>query len=168
MITIATLTYLAHLSGTPVESLGTPRGRALAVFDVAMRLKGVKWYANDTLVVVRYCGAGDYTVTTDGVQIDGGTLGATRDTVKRFVAGFDGPLQKPTPTACAYRQFGIWVDMQDGYLKCNPMSQDGTWDEDFSAIEFACDHMVDHANIDFGTSFTMDDFDKGDDCSCVT
>jgi hypothetical protein len=102
------------------------------------------------------------------VQIDGGTLGATRDTVKRFVAGFDGPLQKPTPTACAYRQFGIWVDMQDGYLKCNPMSQDGTWDEDFSAIEFACQHMVDHANVDFGTSFTMDDFYKGDDCSCVT
>jgi hypothetical protein len=168
MITVVTLTYLAALSNTPVQAQSTPRERALAVFDVATRLDGVKWYANHTLVAVLSCGAGDYCVTVAGVEIDKGTLGATLATVERFVAGFDPPLHRPTPTTCAYWQFGIWVDMQDGYLKCNPMSSDGGWDEDFSAIEFACDHMVAHANADFGTSFTMDDFDKGDDCSCVT
>ena len=168
MITVVTLTYLAALSNTPVQAQSTPRERALAVFDVATRLDGVKWYANHTLVTVLYCGAGDYRVMVGGAEIDNGTLGATVATVARFVAGFDPPHLRPTPTTCAYWQFGIWVDMQDGYLKCNPMSSDGGWDEDFSAIEFACEHMLAHANADFGTSFTMDDFDKGDDCSCVT
>ena len=167
MITIATLRYLAHLSNTPREALSTPRERAFAVFNVAMRLNGVKWYANDTLVTVFNCGAGDFCVTVAGTTINAGTIGATLGTVQRLVAGFDGPLVKPTPTSCAYRQFGCWFDMQDGYLKCNPMSKNGTWDEDFSAVEFACEHMVDHANADFGTSFTMDDFYKGDDCSCA-
>jgi hypothetical protein len=168
MITVVTLTYLAALSNTPVDTLSTPRERALAVFDVATRLGGVKWYANHTLVTVLSCGAGDYRVMVGEAEIDNGTLGATLATVERLVAGFDPPLRRPTPTTCAYWQFGIWVDMQDGYLKCNPMSTDGGWDEDFSAIEFACEHMLAHANADFGTSFTMDEFDKGDDCSCVT
>lgn len=168
MISIATLAYLAILSNTPVEALSTPRGRALAVFEVAMRLDGVKWYANDTLVAVLWCGAGDYCVTVDGAQIDKGTLGATLDTVKRLVAGLDEPLLKPTPTACAYPQFGFWADVQDGYLMCNPMSSDGGWDEDFAGVEFACQHLLDHANADFGTSFTMDEFQEGDDCSCAT
>ena len=74
----------------------------------------MKWYANDTLVAVLSGGAGDYSVTTDGVQIDGGTLGATLDTVKRLFAGFDEPPHKPTLTARPYKQFGIRGDVQDG------------------------------------------------------
>jgi hypothetical protein len=69
MITVVTLTYLAALSNTPVHAQSTPRERALAVFDVATRLNGVKWYANDTLVVLFSCGAGDYCVTVDGTEM---------------------------------------------------------------------------------------------------
>ena len=133
-----------------------------------MRLDGVKWYEDDTLVTVFNCGAGNFCVTVDGVTINAGTLGATLATVQRLVAGFDEPLVKPTPTSCAYPQFGCWFDVQDGYLKCKPMSRDGTWDEDFAGVEFACPHMLDHANADFGTSFTMEEFFTGNACFCVT
>jgi hypothetical protein len=168
MITIATLRYLATLSNVPVEVLSTPRERALAVFEVATRFGGVKWCAKDTLVAVLPGGAGTFRVTVDGVEIDEGALDAGLDTVTRLVAGLDEPLVKPTPTACAYSQFGVWVDVQNGYLMFNPMSPDGGWDEDFAAVEFACQHLVEHANADFGTSFTMDEFEDGDDCSCVS
>jgi hypothetical protein len=168
MITIATLRYLATLSNVPVEELSTPRERALAVFAVATRFDGVKWYAKDALVAVLRCGTGEFTVPGDDAEIEEGTLVVMLDTVERLVAGLDEPLLKPTPTACAYRQFGVWVDVQNGYLMFNPMSPGGGWDEDFAAVEFACQHLVEHANADFGTSFTMDDFEEGDDCSCVS
>jgi len=167
MITIATLTYLALLSDTPVESLSTPRGRALAMFEVARRRDGVKWYANDTLVILRGNDADGYSVTVDGAPIDTGSLESAISTVKCLVVGLDEPL-KPTPTARAYTQFAFWADVQNGYLMSYVMFSDGGWDEDPAAVEFACPHLVDHANADFGTSFTMDDFQEGDACSCAT
>jgi hypothetical protein len=166
MITIATLRYLATLSNTAIEALSTPRGRALAMFEVAKRSDGVKWYANDTLVVLLGNDASGYSVTVDGAPIDTGTLEHTISTVKCLVVGLDEPL-RPTPTARAYTQFGFWADVQNGYLVSYVMFSDGGWDEDPAAIEFACQHMVDHANADFGTSFTMDDFQEGDRCSCA-
>jgi hypothetical protein len=167
MITVATLAYLALLSDTPVESLSTPRGRALAMFEVARRRDGVKWYANDALVALVGSDATGYRVTVDGAPIYADTLGSMIRTVQRLVVGLDVPL-KPTPTARAYKQFAFWADAQDGYLMSYVMFADGGWDEEPAAVEFACQHMVDHANADFGTSFTMDDFQEGDDCSCAT
>ncbi len=167
MITIATLAYLATLSDIPIEALSTPRGRALAMFEVAMRRNGVKWHAKGTTVTLLWCGAGDYCVMVDGAQIAKGTIEDTIYKVKWLLVGLDVPL-KPTPTARAYKQFGFWADVQDGYLVSYVMFASGGWDEDPAGVEFACQHMIDHANADFGTSFTMDDFQEGDDCSCAT
>lgn len=167
MITIATLAYLALLSNTTVEVLGTPRGRALAMFEVARRRDGVKWYAKDATVVLVGNDAAGYRVTRHGDAIATGTLEHTLCTVERLVVGLDVPL-KPTPTARAYKQFGFWADAQDGYLMSYVMFADGGWDEEPAAVEFACPHLVDHANADFGTSFTMDDFQEGDACTCTT
>lgn len=106
MITIATVAYLALLSDTPIEALGTPRGRALAMLEVAKRRDGVKWYANDTLVVLRGNDADGYSVTVDGAPIDSGTVEHTISTVKCLVVGLDEPL-RPTPTARAYTQCAL-------------------------------------------------------------
>ncbi len=124
MITIATLTYLALLSDTPVESLSTPRGRALAMFEVARRRDGVKWHAKRGLVVLVGNDATGYRVTEGGAPIYAGTLDHTLCTVQRLLVGLDVPL-KPTPTARAYKQFGFWADAQDGYLMSYVMFADG-------------------------------------------
>ena len=166
MITIATLAYLAALSDFPIEALSTPHGRAHAMFEVARRRSGAKWYAKDALVTLLWRGADDYCVLRDGEQIAKGPLGKTLQWVKWFVVGLDVPL-RPTPTARAYKQFGCWVDVLDGYLASYVMFVDGGWDEDPAGVEFACQHMIDHVNVDFGTSFTMDDFQEGDACTCV-
>ena len=166
MITIATVAYLALLSDTPIEALGTPRGRALAMPEVAKRRDGVKWYANDTLVVLRGNDADGYSVTVDGAPIDSGTVEHTISTVKCLVVGLDEPL-RPTPTARAYTQFAFWTDVQNGYLMSYVMFSDGGWYEDPAAIEFACIHMLEHVNADFGTAFTMEEFQEGDDRSCA-
>jgi hypothetical protein len=47
------------------------------------------------------------------------------------------------------------------------MHADGGYDADPFAVEFACQHMIDRVNADFGTTFTLDDFQKNDDCTCA-
>ena len=38
--------------------------------------------------------------------------------------------------------------------------------ENPSAVEFACQHMLDLVNADFGTEFTMDEFQVETECTC--
>jgi recombination protein RecA len=73
----------------------------------------------------------------------------------------------PTPTARRYDQFCFWADVQDGHFMCYAMYTDGGYDEDPGEVEFACQHMIDRVNADFGTTFTMDDFSEGDPCTCA-
>ena len=79
----------------------------------------------------------------------------------------DVPRLQPTPTARAYEQFGFWADVQGGHLVSYVMYADGGWDEDPAGVEFACQHMVDRVNADFGTTFAMDDFDESEACTCA-
>ena len=163
MKTIADLADLATVSSATVRDLRTSRGRALALFDAATRHDRVEWQANGTTVALLSCGAGDYCVTVDGVQIDKGTIGATIATVKQRSAVFELP---PTPTARDYGAwYGFWADVQGGRLVSYVKFADGGWQEDILEVEFACQHMLDRVNADFGTHFTMDEFEEGD-CGC--
>ncbi len=162
------LAVLAALSNTAVEALSAPRRRALAIFKAAMRHKGLAWHAKGTAVAILWCGAGDYCVTVDGVQIDKGSRGATLETVKRLVAELDVASFQPTTTARAHAQFGYWADVQNGRFMHYPMYTDGDWYEEPLEVEYACQHMLDHVNADFGTTFTMDDFEEDDECDECT
>ena len=167
MKTIADLADLATVGSATREDLSTPHGRALALFVAAMRLDRVEWQANGTTVVLLWCGAGEYGVAVDGVQRAKGTIGATLETVKQLAAGLGVPHFKPTPTARAYKQFGFWADVQDGYLLYYAMHSEGGWDKDPAAVEFACQHLLDRVNADFGTAFTMDGFQEDTECACA-
>lgn len=154
---------LATVSSAPVEELRTYRGRALALFDAARRHDRVEWQAKGTTVALLSVGAGEYCVTVDGVQIDKGTLGAILETVTERSAVLEVP---PTPTARDYGAwYGFWADVQGGRLVHYVQFADGGWQEDVVKVEFACQHMLDRVNADFGTHFTMDEFEEGD-CSC--
>ena len=137
--------------------------RALALFIAASRHIKVEWQANGTTVALLSYNGGDYGVTVDGVKSAEGTLGAILDTVKQLSAALEVP---PTPTARAYKQFGFWADVQAGYLVHYVMFADGGWDEEPLRVEYACQHMLERVNADFGTNFTMDDFEEGD-CNCA-
>ncbi len=93
-----------------------------------------------------------------------GTIVALLDTVKQLSAAMEVP---PTPTARAYKEFGAWADVQDGYLVSYPMYIGGGWDEAPVQIEFACRHLVARVNADFGTHFTTDDFEEDTECTCA-
>jgi hypothetical protein len=161
---------IADLADPATTKTSIPRGPALAAFDAATRPTRVLVEANGTTVEILCGGAGArpgyYRMAVNQVKSDKGPIGATLETVKRLVAGLEAPLLKPTPAARAYEQFAFWADVQDGYIMTYAMFADGGWDEDPSAVEFACQHMLDAVNADFGSDFTMDEFQEGD-CTCT-
>jgi hypothetical protein len=163
MKTIADLADLASVSETTAEGLSTPRGRALATFAAARRFDRLEWQTNGATVALLWCGAGEYGVTMDGAQIEKGILEATLDTVVRVMAGL---ALQPTPTARRYEQVGYWADLQNGQLMSYAMYSDGGWDKSPARVEFACQHVLDRVNADFGTAFTMEDFEEDEDCTC--
>ncbi len=154
-------------SHTEVEALVTPSGRALAIFEVVMRHKQLAWVATGTAVAIVWSRARDYCVTVNGVVINDGTSADILDTVKRLAAELDVARLQPTLTARPYEQFGFWADVQNGRFMHYPMGTDGGWDEDPAEVEFVCQHMLDRVNADFGTAFTMDDFEDDVECTCV-
>ena len=162
MPTIADLADLATLGSPTVKDLNKHTVRALALFIAASRHIKVEWQANGTAVALLSYNGGEYGVTVDGVKCAEGTLGALLDTVKQLSAVLEVP---PTPTARPYEQWGFWADMQDGHLVHYPMYNDGGWDEEPTGVEFACQHLIDRVNADFGTAFTLDDFEE--DCNCA-
>lgn len=164
MQTIAKLADLATVGSATVENLNTHNVRVLALFIAASRHIKVEWQANGATVALLSFNGGEYCVTVDGVRSATGTIGAIFETVKQLSAVLEVP---PTPTARAYKQYGFWADVQDGYLMCYAMHSDGGWDKDPAAVEFACQHMLNRVNADFGTTFTMDEFDEGDECTCA-
>src|SRR5690348_1944060 len=92
----------------------------------------------------------------------GATIGTMLEAVKQLSSVLEG---RPTPTARAYEQFGFWADVQGGDIIHYPMHLDGSWDDEGILVEFACRHLLDAVNRDFGTEFTMDEFEEGD-CNC--
>ena len=162
MKTIDHLADLATGSSTTVTKLRTPRERALALLDAARRHDRVEWQATGTTVALLSVGAGEYSAIVDGVLREKGTLGAVLETVEQLSAALAG---SPTPTARPYEQWGLWADVQDGHFMYYAMGADGGWDEDPAEVEFTCQHMLDRVNADFGTAFTLDEFDE--DCTCA-
>ena len=159
----------ATVSNATVEALSTPHGRALAAFEAATLPTRVLLQANGTTVEILCGPGGDYrmAVNENEVKGDKGALRATLETVKRLVAGLEAPRLRPTPTARYYEQYGFWADVQNSYFMCYAAHSDGGWDDDPAAVEFACQHMIDSVNADFGTDFTMDEFQEGDACTCA-
>ncbi len=150
------------------EALSGPRRPALLAFDAATRPTRVLVEANGiTVEILCGAGAGDYRMAVGRMESDNGPiLAATLATVQRLVAALEAPPLSPTPTARSYDEYGMWVDVQGDWLMCYAMGADGGWDEDPSAVEFTCQHMLDRINADFGTDFTMDEFEEGDECTC--
>ena len=164
---LSPLAVLAALGYTTPEKLSTPRGRALTLFNVVLRHERLAWRANGAIVELLSCGAGEYCVTVDGVQTDKGTIDATLETVQGLVTELEGVSFQPTTAARPYEQYGLWADVQKGVLVSYAMFNDGGWDEGPAAIEFVCQHMVDRVNADFGTAFTVDDFQEEVECECA-
>lgn len=123
-------------------------------------------------------------ITHEGAHVvfEGVSLGRGRERARQALEQYEMALrvreavratrecrvgQGPTPTARYYNQFGFWADIQDGLFLCYAAHADGGWDADPSAVEFACQHMLDRVNADFGTKLTMEDFDDSDSCICV-
>jgi hypothetical protein len=46
------------------------------------------------------------------------------------------------------------------------MYLDGSWYEEPVRVEYTCQHVLERVNADFGTAFTLDDFEEGD-CECA-
>ncbi|MEP7125965.1 MAG: hypothetical protein ABJE95_33845 [Byssovorax sp.] len=160
--TIAKLADLATLGRVTVEDLNKHYVRVLALFLAASGNGTVEWQANGTTVALVSGDGNEYSVAVDGVPRAEGTIESLFTTVKQLSAALEVP---PSPTARAYDQFGFWADVQDGQLVQYVTFSDGSWDADPIGIEFACQHMLDRVNADFGTDFTMDEFQEGD-CNC--
>ena len=162
------LAVLAALSSTEVEALITPSGRALAILEVVKRRKQLAWVAKGTTVAIVWSSARDYGVTVNGVEIKAGTSADILDTLKQLAAELEVARLQPTPTARVHAQFGCWADVQNGRFMYYPMYTDGDWYTEPLEVEYACQHMLNQVNADFGTEFTMDDFEEGDECDECT
>jgi hypothetical protein len=175
---------LSDFLGTTLETLRASDVGTLALLAGAPRLDGLELKANGVTAAIHRSEAGDYGVTMDGVRLDRGILDTTSTTgylvtvdgaqmsmgvvavllasVKRLVAELELPQLKPTPTAHFYRQFGFWADVQEGRFMHYPTYTRGGWDAEPIEVEYACSHMLERVNKDFGTDFDMDDFEEGD------
>ena len=167
MTKIPNLAAPATASNATFEALRGPRKPALLAFDAATRPTRVLVEANGITVEFLRGPAGDYRMAVEGMKSDSGPImAATLETVQRLVAALEPPRLSPTPTARSYNEYAMWVDVQGDWLMCYAMGADGGWDKDPSAVEFTCQHMLDRVNADFGTDFTMDEFEEGDECAC--
>jgi hypothetical protein len=160
--TIAELANLAALALVSADDLNKYDVRVFALFLAASCNGTVEWQSNGTTVALIAGDGNEYFVAVDGMRRPKGTIETLFETVKLLSAVLEVP---PTPTARAYDQFGFWADVQDGDLVHYVTYADGSWDADPIAVEFACQHMIDCVNKDFGTNFTMADFEEGD-CNC--
>jgi hypothetical protein len=136
--------------------------------EVVMRHKQLAWVAKGTTVAIVWSSARDYCLTVNGVEINDGTSADILDTLKQLAAELEVARLQPTTTARVHAQFGYWADVQKGRFKHYPMYTDGSWYDDPLEVEYACQHMLDQVNADFGTTFTMDDFEEGDECDECT
>lgn len=102
-------------------------------------------------------------MTVDGAQIENGILGATLETVTRLLSRL--PLQ-PTPTARCYEEVAYWADVEYPHIMTYVLFSNGGWGQDPAGLEFVCQHVLARINADFGTAFTLDDFQEHEDCTC--
>lgn len=156
----------ATVDSATMEALCTSRGRALIAFEEAAGPDAVLVRANGTTVIITCDATAHYRMTVNDEETDRRPIRATLEKLKGLVAGLELPLLQPTPTARDYTAwYGFWVDIQDGKLVHYVTYADGSWDEEPMGVEYACPHMIARVNTDFGTAFTMEDFEEGD-CNC--
>ena len=166
MKTIVDLANLAAVSTATADELRGRHVRVLALFFAASRHGSVEWQEKGTTIALLSYGGNDYSVNVDGVRSKSGSIAALIETVEQLSSAFAAP---PTATARDYGEWhGIWVDVQDDRLVSYPKYTDGGWEEQVVEVEFTCQHLLDRVNNDFGTEFTMDDFEEGDECDECT